>query len=67
MNKKNHGANMGKKDNDQQLIFSNCQDNILVKPNIDIRIISNILIIMLPLGSTNVSEKQITSKELDQM
>ena len=64
MSKICHGTNMGKKDNDQQLTFSNCQDNVLVKPNIDIGITSNILIIISPLGSTYVSEKQITLKEL---
>ena len=58
---------MGKKYNDQQLTFWNCQDKILVKPNIDIRITSNILIIISPLGLTYVSEKQITLKELDQI
>ena len=45
----------------------NYQNNILVKPNIDIRIISNIPIIISPLGLTYVSEKQITLKELDQI
>ena len=45
----------------------NCQDNILVKPNIDIRITRNVLIIISPLDSTYVSEKQITLKELDQI
>ena len=39
--------------------FLNYQDNILVKPNIDIRITSNILIIISLLGLTSVSEKQI--------
>ena len=38
------------KDNDRQLTFSNCQDNVLVKSNIDIRITSNIPIIISPLG-----------------
>ena len=62
---KKNGTNMGKKYNDQQLTFWNCQDKILVKPNIDIRITSNILIIISPLGLTYVSEKQITFEELD--
>ena len=63
--KNNHVANMGGKDKDRQLMFSNRQDNILVKPNIDIRITSKILITISPLGLTYVSEKQITLKELD--
>ena len=67
MSKICHGTNMGKKDNDQQLTFSNCQDNVLVKPNIDIGITSNILIVISPLGSIFVSEKHITLKELDQI
>ena len=58
---------MGGNDNDWQLTFSNCQDNILVKPNIDIRIISNILIMISPLGSTYASEKLIILKELEQI
>ena len=57
----------GKKDNDWQLSFLNRQDNILVKSNIDMRIKSNTPIILSPLGSIFVSEKQITLKELDQI
>ena len=52
-------------DNDQQLTFSNHWDNILVQPNIDKSITSNIPIIISPLGLTYVSEKLITLKELD--
>ena len=48
----------GKKDIDWQLTFSNRQENILVKPNIDIRITSSIPIIISPLGSTNISENK---------
>ena len=57
--------NMVKKDKDRQLTFLNHQDNILDKPNIDIRIKSNISIIISHLGSIYVSGKQIILKELD--
>ena len=47
----------------------NRQDNILVIPNIDIRITSNIPIIISPLGLTYIMylKKQIALKELDQI
>ena len=48
-----------------QVSYPNRQNNILVKPNIDVTIKSNIPIIISPLGSTYVSEKEITLKELD--
>ena len=67
MNEKHHGANTKKKDNDQQLTFLNRQINILVKPNIDKRITSNIPITISPLGSTYASEKQTTLKEVDRI
>ena len=51
---------LGEKDNDHQLSFLNRQGNILVQPNIDTRIQSNIPIIISPLGSTYVSQKKIT-------
>ena len=54
-----------KKGNNQQLTFWNHSDNILVKPNIDISITNNILIMISPLGSIYVSEKQMRLKELD--
>ena len=64
---KNHNTNMGKKDNDWQLTFSNRQDNILMKPNIYIRITSNIAIIISLLGLTHVAEKQISLNKFDQI
>ena len=39
--------------------------NKMVEPNIDFRIASNIPIMISPLGSSYVYEKQITLKELD--
>ena len=65
MSEKKTWCKYKKKDNDQQLIFLNHQDNILVKPIIDIRITSNILITISPLDLTYISEKQITLKALD--
>ena len=51
MNEKQSWCKYGGKDNNWKLTFLNCQNNILVKPNIDIRTTSNIPIFISPLGS----------------